>query len=70
MFTHIYSCLPMFTHVYLCLSLFTRASLPTLTDVYSCLPMFNPVYSCFSICGISGENRPTGAKFPMEIIDL
>ena len=24
----------------------------------------------FSICGIAGENRPTGAKFPMEIIDL
>ena len=23
-----------------------------------------------SICGIAGENRPTGAKFPMEIIDL
>ena len=22
------------------------------------------------ICGIAGENRPTGAKFPMEIIDL
>ena len=21
-------------------------------------------------CGIAGENRPTGAKFPMEIIDL
>ena len=20
-------------------------------------------------CGIAGENRPTGAKFPMEIID-
>ena len=23
-----------------------------------------------SICGIAGENRPTGAKLPMEIIDL
>ena len=23
-----------------------------------------------AICGIAGENRPTGAKFPMEIIDL
>ena len=23
-----------------------------------------------SICGIAGENRPTGAKFPMKIIDL
>ena len=22
------------------------------------------------ICGIAGENRPTGAKFPMEIIDF
>ena len=22
------------------------------------------------ICGIAGENRPTGAKIPMEIIDL
>ena len=21
-------------------------------------------------CGIAGENRPTGAKFPMKIIDL
>ena len=21
-------------------------------------------------CGLAGENRPTGAKFPMEIIDL
>ena len=24
----------------------------------------------WNICGIAGENRPTGAKFPMEIIDL
>ena len=24
----------------------------------------------FLICGIAGEKRPTGAKFPMEIIDL
>ena len=24
----------------------------------------------YTICGIAGENRPTGAKFPMEIIDL
>ena len=23
-----------------------------------------------TICGIVGENRPTGVKFPMEIIDL
>ena len=23
-----------------------------------------------AICGIAGENRPTGTKFPMEIIDL
>ena len=23
-----------------------------------------------AICGIAGKNRPTGAKFPMEIIDL
>ena len=22
------------------------------------------------ICGIARENRPTGAKFPMEMIDL
>ena len=22
------------------------------------------------LCGIAGENRPTGAKFPIEIIDL
>ena len=27
------------------------------------------VYLCLPICGIAGENRPTGAKFPMEIID-
>ena len=23
-----------------------------------------------TICGIAGENQPTGTKFPMEIIDL
>ena len=28
------------------------------------------VTSKSAICGIAGENRPTGAKFPMEIIDL
>ena len=30
-------------------------------------------FSCtyiLAICSIAGENRPTGAKFPMEIIDL
>ena len=27
-------------------------------------------YNLFIICGIPGENRHTGAKFPMEIIDL
>ena len=28
------------------------------------------MYISVNICGIAGENRPTGAKFPMEIIDL
>ena len=45
-----------------CLPMFTGASLP----MFTCLPVFTYVY----ICGIAGENRPTGAKFPIEIIDL
>ena len=36
-------------------------------------PLFTYLMKCLFFiinCGIAGENRPTGAKFPMEIIDL
>ena len=30
----------------------------------------NIMFTRVNICGIAEENRPTGAKFAMEIIDL
>ena len=36
--------------------------LPTIANIW--------VMSLATKCGIAGENQPTGAKFPMEIIDL
>ena len=30
----------------------------------------NTFANVYDNCGIAGENRPTGAKFPMEIIDF
>ena len=56
----------MFNCNYICLPLFACACSPMFIHVYSSLAMF----TLFHICGIAGENRPTGAKFPMEIIDL
>ena len=34
------------------------------------LPKCHGTWDLNKICGIAGENRPTGAKFPMKIIDL
>ena len=72
----VYSCLIMFATVYSFLFTYVYPTLHVFTYVYTSLPMSKPVYSCLPmftcvyICGIAGENRPTGAKFPMEIIDL
>ena len=52
----VFSCLTIFTNVYSCL----------FTYVYACLLVFTYVYTR----DIAGENQPTGAKFPIEIIDL
>ena len=64
----------MLTTAYMCLPMFTHACIPMFTHGYSCLHMFAVfimhVYLCLPICGIAGENRHTGAKFPMEIIDV
>ena len=57
----VYSYLLLFTYVYscyLCLPLFTR--------VHKCLPLFTR--ACIHICGIAGENRPSGAKTQKWVI--
>ena len=74
MITHVYVSLPLFITrpcllkltVYTCFPMFTLVNqrLPLFTRVYLCfsLPMITCVYLCLHICGIAGENRPSGAK--------